>query len=117
MSGYWQALEALIAGARVVIDRPAGSRHPRYPALLYPLDYGYLDGTRAMDGGGIDLWRGSAASGLGGVLLTADLTKRDAEVKLLLDCTPQEAAVALAFHNAGSQMRALLVLREGGQAQ
>ena len=34
----------------VVIDRPLGSRHPEYPELLYPVNYGYVPGILAGDG-------------------------------------------------------------------
>ncbi len=32
------------------IDRPIGSRHPRYPDMVYPVNYGYVDGVIAGDG-------------------------------------------------------------------
>ena len=35
---------------RVVIDRPLGSCHPQYPALRYPVNYGYVPGVIAPDG-------------------------------------------------------------------
>ena len=34
----------------VVVDRPLGSRHPDYPELVYPLNYGYVPGDLAGDG-------------------------------------------------------------------
>ena len=34
----------------VVVDRPLGSRHPEYPELLYPVNYGYVPGILAGDG-------------------------------------------------------------------
>lgn len=43
-----------------------------------------------------------------GIICTADLQKRDAEIKLLLGCTSQEARQALATHNLGSQVGLLL---------
>jgi putative resolvase len=58
-TAFWRALDALVAASAVVVDRPRGSRHPRYPASEYPLDYGYLEGTRSGDGAGIDVWLGS----------------------------------------------------------
>lgn len=33
-----------------IIDRPLGSRHPRYPDLIYPVNYGYVEGIFAPDG-------------------------------------------------------------------
>lgn len=32
------------------VDRPKGSRHPRHPDILYPLNYGFVDGVIAGDG-------------------------------------------------------------------
>jgi inorganic pyrophosphatase len=109
---FWELADRLVAASAIVVDRPAGSAHPRMPELIYPLDYGYLAGTTAIDGGGIDLWRGSLAEQrVTGVIVTVDLLKRDAEVKLLVGCTPAEARLALATHTQGAQ-GGLLVMRE-----
>lgn len=32
------------------IDRPLGTSHPQYPEMLYPINYGYVDGIFADDG-------------------------------------------------------------------
>ena len=34
----------------VKIDRPLGSAHPKHPDLIYPVNYGYVDGVIAPDG-------------------------------------------------------------------
>ena len=39
----------------VIIDRPIGSKHPEY-GFQYPINYGYLPGTRAGDGEEIDAY-------------------------------------------------------------
>ncbi len=36
--------------ATVTVDRPLGSRHPKYPDLQYPVNYGYVKGVMAADG-------------------------------------------------------------------
>ena len=51
---FWQALDKLVAESSIIIDRPKNSPHPKYPNLIYSLDYGYLENTTAMDGGGIN---------------------------------------------------------------
>lgn len=38
------------ARATVTVDRPLGSRHPSYPDLVYPVNYGYVKGVTAPDG-------------------------------------------------------------------
>jgi inorganic pyrophosphatase len=108
---FWTYLDRLVAESQIVIDRPKGSHHPRFPEIVYPLDYGYLDGTTAGDGGGIDVWRGSRKAGtLSAVIMTVDLHKRDTEIKILLGCTETEIQTILDFHN-DHDMRAALVRR------
>ena len=35
---------------RVIVDRPLGSCHPNYEDLVYPVNYGYVEGIIAPDG-------------------------------------------------------------------
>jgi inorganic pyrophosphatase len=108
---FWEGLETLAAAHPVRIDRPRGSAHPRYPELIYPLDYGYLDGTQAADGDGIDVWVGSLPGpAITGILCAVDGLKRDVEIKILLGCTLAEARALRDLHSGGQQA-ALLVLR------
>ncbi len=103
---FWQAMSELLATTSVIIDRPKGSSHPRYPEVIYPLDYGYLENTTAGDGGGIDVWLGSlnsvmnrdSAKTLTGILCTFDTLKRDAEIKFLLGCTKEDVQTIKVFH-------------------
>lgn len=39
----------------VKIDRPLGSKHPRW-GFVYPVNYGFIPGTTAPDGEGIDAY-------------------------------------------------------------
>ena len=104
---FWETLERLLTESRIVIDRPKGQTHPRYPELIYPLDYGYLEGTTAGDGDGIDVWIGSREDkSLSGILCTFDTLKRDAEIKLLAGCSAQDVEVILHFNDS---MRCLYI--------
>jgi inorganic pyrophosphatase len=108
---FWEYLDRLVADSRLVIDRPKGSHHPRYPEITYPVDYGFLDGTTTVDGGGLDVWVGTLeGKPLSALVLTVDILKKDAEVKLLLGCTETEQQLILDFHNEGL-MRAVKILR------
>ena len=35
---------------KVTIDRPLGSRHPKHGDMIYPVNYGYIEGIMAPDG-------------------------------------------------------------------
>ncbi|MGN0971214.1 MAG: inorganic pyrophosphatase [Aristaeellaceae bacterium] len=114
-AGFWAALDQLTASSRLVIDRPRGTAHPRYPDMIYPLDYGYLQGTTAMDGGGIDVWAGSdPARGLDAIMVTVDLVKRDSEIKLLIGCTEEEKQLVWHQHNDSEFMKGMLIRRPEG---
>ena len=40
---------------KIKIDRPIGSKHPKYDAI-YPINYGYIENTIAPDGEGVDAY-------------------------------------------------------------
>lgn len=109
---FWDAIDALVESGNIVIDRPRGSVHPRFPNIIYRLDYGYISGTESMDGGGIDLWRGSLPyTQVDAIICTVDLMKKDSEIKLLLGCTEEEMQIAYDFHNNSQYMKGILIKR------
>ena len=105
-TAFWQEMNHLVITNSIIIDRPKGSLHPRYPEVIYPLDYGYLDNTAAGDRDGIDVWIGSIEITEGsesdelltGILCTFDTLKRDAEIELLIGCTKDDVEVIRSFH-------------------
>jgi inorganic pyrophosphatase len=40
----------------ILIDRPLGSVHPKYPNLVYPIHYGYIPGVLGGDGEELDVY-------------------------------------------------------------
>ena len=111
-SAFWQAIDQLVATSKIVIDRPKDSAHPRFPDIIYPLDYGYLAETTAGDGQGIDVWMGSdAAQRVVAAACTVDLWKRDMEIKLLFACSEEEIEIVLAFLNTNFQHGVVLQRR------
>lgn len=109
---FWRALQQLVEQSTIILDRPKGTAHPRYGDLVYPLDYGYLDATIALDGGGIDVWRGSLPSlTVTAIFCTVDLLKRDAEIKLLVGCTETDIEQISQFHNRSDNQKGLLVTK------
>ncbi|MBP2652017.1 MAG: hypothetical protein H6Q74_2842 [Firmicutes bacterium] len=109
---FWHALDQLIENSKVVIDRPIGAENPRYPDVIYPVDYGYLDGTSSMDGGGIEVWLGAKGEKrVDAVICVIDLTKMDSEIKLLLGCTEEEREVIYRFHNGSERTKGFIINR------
>lgn len=109
---FWIALDKLLAESKIVIDRPKGSHHPRYPHIVYQIDYGYLENTSSMDGDGIDVWVGTSEQNtICAVMCIVDLMKKDSEIKILIGCTYEEMEVVYRFHNESEFMKGILIKR------
>ena len=115
MTGYneefWNALDELVNKSEIVIDRPKGSAHPKYPDFIYRVDYGYLRDTSSMDGAGIDVWVGSGDKKIDAVMCIVDLKKRDSEIKILIGCTEEEKTEVYQTHNETQYMKGILIRR------
>lgn len=72
---------------RVVVDRPLGGAHPRFPDLRYPVNYGELPGTVSGDGQPIDAyllgWE-KPVRGAEGTVTAVLVREDDAEDKLVV---------------------------------
>ena len=110
---FWTKLDGLIASSEIIIDRPKGTKHPKYPDLIFPLDYGYMEGTTGGDGDGIDVWLGTAGHRqLTAIACTVDMKKKDAEIKLIIGCTEAEIVIIEKCHS-GRYMSCIIIRREG----
>lgn len=115
MDGYnedfWKALDELVSNSEIVIDRPRGSAHPRFPNFIYKVDYGYLKDTASMDGEGIDVWVGSGEKKIDAIMCIVDLRKKDSEIKILVGCTEEEKLEVYKTHNETQYMKGVLIRR------
>jgi len=110
---FWGSLDKLMRDNVLVIDRPQGSAHPRCPDFMYPVDYGYLEGTKSGDGQGIDVWKGTQSDGkVQAILVALYMIKKDVEIKLVVGCTDEEMKTLHSCSNAFSQS-SMLVKRNG----
>ena len=108
---FWNAIDTLVSESEIVIDRPKGSHHPKFPDFIYRLDYGYLKNTASMDGGGIDVWVGSGKKEVCAVMCIVDLMKRDSEIKILIGCNDEEKRIVYETHNETEFMKGILIER------
>jgi inorganic pyrophosphatase len=110
-SEFWDALDELVTSSEIIIDRPKGTVHPKYPKFIYRVDYGYLKDTSSMDGRGIDVWVGSGKKETDAIMCIIDLMKKDSEIKILIGCTEEEKAIVYETHNETRFMKGVLVRR------
>lgn len=51
-----QSLSYLGKEVEIKIDRPLGSTHPKHKNIVYPINYGYIDGVIGGDGEELDIY-------------------------------------------------------------
>lgn len=106
------SIDELVYSSEIIIDRPKGSAHPKYPDFIYKVDYGYLKNTSSMDGAGIDVWVGTANEKfVDAIVVVVDLIKRDSEIKILLSCTAEEKNIIYQTSNETPNMKGILINR------
>ena len=85
----------------VEIDRPLGSTHPREDDITYPVNYGFIPGTRAPDGHPLDVYvldaNGAPGASCEATVIAIVRRRDDVEDKLvaLLDATSAWDAPAI----------------------
>jgi inorganic pyrophosphatase len=110
---FWQYVNRLVQENEIIIDRPKGSRHPKYNHLVYVVDYGYIKDTKTTDGGGIDVFRGSLHNkNISTIICTIDLLKKDIEIKILIGCTVAEKKKVYEFLNNSEYMKAIVIEKQ-----
>lgn len=110
-NSFWSTLDALVSKSEIIIDRPKGTAHPKYPDFIYKVNYGYLKDTASMDGTGIDVWVGTNGKNIDAIMCIVDLMKRDSEIKILIGCTEEEKAIIYETHNETQYMKGILIRR------
>ena len=109
---FWNAIDKIVSESKIIIDRPKGTAHPRFPDFIYRVDYGYLENTSSMDGGGIDVWVGTdERKQIDAIMCIVDLMKRDSEIKILIGCTEAEKDIVYQTHNETDYMKGILIRR------
>jgi inorganic pyrophosphatase len=105
---FGNTIDKLVKELEIVIDRPKGSVYPRYPDFVYRVDYGYLQNTSSMDGGGIDIWKGTAPEQkVDAIICIVDLLKRNSKIKILMGCTEKD--IINRTHNETEYMKGKMV--------
>lgn len=108
---FWEMLDFLVNDSEIVIDRPKGTAHLKYPDWIYKVDYGYLKNTSSMDGEGIDVWVGSGKRQIDAIMCIVDQVKKDSEIKILIGCTEEEKQLIYQTHNETQYMKGIMIRR------
>lgn len=109
---FWQKLDTLLLASNFELKNEAGSKHPHYNNLIYPVNYGTLLDTLSPDQQGIAMYKGSISSHhVNAVVIAADILNKDVEIKFLVGCTALEEESILRFLNQTDFQKTVLIRR------
>ena len=109
---FWQKIDTLFFSSEIVINRPKKTAHPKYPNLIYPVNYGYLKDTVSEDNGGVDVFVGSRSkknNSIESIIIAVDILKKDVEIKILHGCSEEEINEILHFLNQTDFQKTVLI--------
>lgn len=109
---FWQKLDTLLLASSFELKQAAGTAHPEFANLIYPVNYGTLQDTLSPDQQGIAMFKGSISSHqVNAILVAADILNKDVEVKFLVGCSVSEEENILRFVNQTDFQKAVLIRR------
>jgi inorganic pyrophosphatase len=110
---FWSSLDRLVNESEIEIDRPKGTAHPKHNNLVFPVDYGYLKGTKSPDNAGIDVFIGSMENPMiDAIICTVDLGKKDSEIKILIGCNESEKEAVFKIYSEDCEaLQGILIRR------
>ncbi|MDF9824011.1 inorganic pyrophosphatase [Breznakia sp. PF5-3] len=109
---FWQKLDTIFLSSTLKIERAKDTQHPKYANMVYPVDYGYLQDTIGSDNEPIDVFSGKEKNRqVQAIVVSADILKRDCEVKIIMGCSEAEIHSILVFLNQTESQKAVLLRR------
>ena len=107
---FWQKVDTLYNFGDLKIVSKKGSAHDKYPALIYPCDFGIIR-TLDSDEISMEVFRGSGRREIDALVICVDILMKRFEVKALLGCSEEEQEAVLRFLNETDFQKTLIVRR------
>ena len=111
---FWESLDKLAKESEIEIEKRKGTPLSKNSELVYPVDYGYLKGTKSPDNAEIDVFVGSMKNQvIDAIICTVDLYKKDSEIKILIGCDEMEKeAIFKIYYEYYESLQGIFIRRE-----
>lgn len=108
---FWQKVDTLYLSSDFVLTQKKDSIHSKYPNLQYPCNYGYLKILGDENDELISCFVGSNKKEVNGVIVCADILKKDLEAKILIGVDEKEEEAILQFLNQSEYQKSIVIHR------
>ena len=87
---FWQKVDTLYSFGDCKIIHKKGSPHEKYPALIYPCDFGIVKTLDSDEEVSMEVFKGSNGRRIDALVICADILSKRFEVKALLGLNEEE---------------------------
>ena len=106
---FWQKLDTMIMSGNYQIKYKKNEAHRKYPALVYPLDFGYI--VSELGDFKTACYKGSNGSDCESIIVSVDILEGSSIVQLCIGLTNEEEASLLDFLNQTEFQKTVLIRR------
>ncbi len=108
---FWQKVDTLYNFGDLKIIRKKGTPHEKYPALIYPCDFGYIKTLDSEEQVSMEVYRGAKGRRIDALVICADILMKRFEVKALLGLDEEGQEEVLRFLNQTDFQKSIVVRR------
>ena len=108
---FWQKVDTLYSSGDFKVTNNKGSKHSRYPSLVYPFDYGYIKALDNDKEGSIEAFKKIGGKRIDAIVVCADILMKTFEVKDLIGLNEEEQLEVLHFLNQTEFQKTIIVRR------
>ena len=107
---FWQKVDAAYMSGDYKCIYKKGSRHPHYPELIFPCDYGHvnIDGDNEV---ALKVFKGSEREKVNSLVVCANLLEKDLSTIVLVGVSNDEEEAILSFLNSNDFQKTIIVRR------
>lgn len=107
---FWQKVDAAYMSGNYEVAYKKGTKHPRYPELIFPCDYGHVK-TENDSESSLKVFRGSKTGKIDAVVVCANVLEKDLSTIVLVGTTNEEKEEILKFLNNNDFQKTIIINR------
>lgn len=106
---FWQKVDAAYMSGNYRLIYKKGTKHPNYPDLVFPCDYGHVDSDGEAS---LRVFKGSSKkAGIEAIVVCANLLEKDLSTIVLVDVSSEEKEAILKFLNSNEFQKTVILNR------
>lgn len=107
---FWQKVDAAYISGDYKTIYKKGTRHPNYPGLIFPVDYGHIS-TNDDKLSAMKAFKGEYNDKIEAIVVCANLLEKDLSAIVLIGLNEEEIEAVLRFLNSTEFQKAIIFRR------